>query len=174
MRTKKSRKPALTEPLKIRGGIEIMVKNALTGEVVSHDKDENAVLYIGRNWIMNKVASTYTETLWAGIKIGIGSTAANATDTGLKTYYTYRAGTIVSTTQAAGAAAPVLQVKASWESNLLSDTQFSNTDGGIWEFCLANSSGHHTSGTNLCRYASASVITCTTSNQLLVSYNLSF
>jgi hypothetical protein len=155
----------------LRGGIEVMLKDSLSGKVLQHSKGKNVVLYVGRSWLMQKIASTgmdSTVTMNANIVIGIGSTATALTHTGPASYLTYKTGTLSLTTASDGAAVPVMAVAASWESTELSVTGFNS----IWEFLLNNSTG--SAGTFLNRYLSNTFINATTSNQLLVTYTVSF
>ena len=155
----------------LRGSIEIALRDAFTGKDLIHSKGDNVVLYCGRSWLMQKIASTgmtSTVTINANVVIGTGSTATQATHTGPLAYYTYKTGTLNLTTQSAGAGVPVMAVLASWESTELTATQFNS----IWEFLLNNSTG--SAGTFLNRYLSNTFINATTSNQLLVTYSVSF
>jgi hypothetical protein len=156
----------------LRGGIEVVLRNALTGEDIIHHRGPNNILYIGRNMIMTRCYTTASQTnvLNACVVIGGGSTATQATHTGPITYRTYKTATM-NTTTSDGSVQPILNWVASWESTELNDTMF-NT---IWEFLLrfaTQSTG--STGTYLCRYLSGSAINATTSNQLLITYTVSF
>jgi len=155
----------------LRGGIEVMLKNSLNNEVLLHEKGKNVVLYVGRSWLMQKIASAAMDStvlINANIVIGTDSTATQATHTGPLGYFTYQTGTLSLTTASDGAAVPVMAVAASWESTQLTATGFNS----IWEFLLNNSTG--SAGTFLNRYLSNTFINATTSNQLLVTYTVSF
>lgn len=157
--------------IRLRGGVEVALMDATTGKELWRKKGENAILYAGRSWLMQKIASTgmaSTVTMNANVVIGTDSTATAYTHTGPQGYFTYKTGTLSLTTQSAGAGVPVMQVKASWESTELTVTDFNS----IWELLLNNSTG--SAGTYLNRYVSATYINATTSNQLLVTYNVSF
>jgi hypothetical protein len=155
----------------MRGGIEVALKNAFTGEDIQRAKGDNVILYCGRSWLMQKIASTgmdSTVTMAANVVIGTGSAATQATHTGPQGYFTYKTGTLTLTTQSAGAGVPVMAIAASWESTELTATGFNS----IWEFLLNNSTG--SAGTFFNRYLSNTYINATTSNQLLVTYSVSF
>ena len=155
----------------LRGSIEVALRDAKTGKDIQRSKGDNVVLYCGRSWLMQKIASTgmvSTVTINANVVIGTGSTATAATHTGPQGYLTYKVGTLNLTTQSGGTGVPVMQVLASWESTDLTATGFNS----IWEFLLNNSTG--SSGTFLNRYLSNTFINATTSNQLLVTYSVSF
>lgn len=156
--------------LRLRGCLEFALKNAKTGEVIQSGKQENAILYAGRSWLMQKIASNLASTLTinANVVIGTGSAATAYTHTGPQGYFTYKAGTLNLTTQSGGTNVPVMQVRASWESTQLTATQFNS----IWEILLNNSTG--SSGTFFNRFVSGTFINATTSNQLLITYSVSF
>jgi hypothetical protein len=165
-----------SESIGLRGGIEVMLKNALTGETILHGKGPNNVLYIGRNMIMTRAFTSASQTniLNACIVVGGGSTASQGTHTGPITYRTYKTATMNTTTASDGSVQPILNWVASWESTELNDTMF-NT---IWEFLLkfgpSTNSTASAGAPYLCRYLSGSAINATTSNQLLVTYTVSF
>ena len=162
-----------SEYIGLRGGIEVMLKNALTGEVIQHTKSKNVVLYIGRNMLMTRalVSNSQTSNLQPTIYIGGGNAATQYTHTGLTTYRTYKTATTAQTTGGDGSAQPIANWIASWESTELNNTMF-NT---IYEFMLQfGTSSTKTDGIAFCRYLSGSAINATTSNQLLVTYTVSF
>lgn len=159
------------DAIRLRGCLEIALMNALTGKEIFRSKKENAMLYSGRSWLMQKIASAgmdSTETIAAALVIGTDSTATAYTHTGPQGYFTFKAGTLNLTTQSGGTGVPVMQVLASWESTELTDTGFNS----IWEVLLHNSTG--STGTYLNRYVSGTFINATTSNQLLITYTVSF
>ena len=159
------------DSIMLRGSIEVALRDAITGRDIQRTKGDNVVLYVGRSWLMQKIASTgmvSTVTINANVVIGTGSTATAATHTGPQAYFTYKTGTLNLTTQSGGTGVPVMQVLASWESTELTATGFNS----IWEFLLNNSTG--SAGTFLNRYLSNTFVNATTSNQLLVTYSVSF
>jgi hypothetical protein len=157
----------------LRGGIEVMLKNAFTGEVILHEKGFNAVLNGGRNALMTRVLATASQTsiLVPNIVIGSGTTTANASDSGPLAYFTWKTGGF-ATTAGAGATAPLMLFTGSWESTELTVTGFNV----IREFCLGLNTVSNSSNASpyLCRYVSSANINATTSNQLLISYTISF
>lgn len=170
----KRRKNPAQDVIGLRGSVEVVLKNALTGDEILHDKDENVVFYCGRSWAMDKALCTTTlaGTMTNSMVVGVGSLGAASTaytNTALTTYYTYKTGTITSYTNT-GSTVPYMNVQVSWVGSDISDSQFTNP--GIREFGLRNSTGN--AGTMLCRYESSTFITATTSNQLLVTYTVSW
>jgi hypothetical protein len=151
-----------------------MLKNAFTGEVVKHGKGENVVLYIGRNMLMTRAIATASQTnvLQPVVVIGSGTTATQATHTGPLAYFTFKGGTLNQTTASDGAAQPMFNVVASWDSTELTDAGFNS----VQEFLLFFGTQSTISGGApfLNRYLSASAINATTSNQLLVTFSVSF
>jgi hypothetical protein len=168
-----SKQTEATEYIGIRGGIEIMLKNALDGSVILHHKGLNAVLNGGRNELMTRAFTTisHTSILQPNIIIGSGTTTANASDSGPLAYFTWKTGGIASTA-GSGATAPVMLFTGSWESTELNATGFNV----IREFCLGFNTISNSSNNSpyLCRYVSSANINATTSNQLLISYSISF
>ena len=169
--TKKNR---INEQIGLRGGIEIKLKNAFTGEDIIHASGLNNVLYIGRNMLMTRALTTasQTNTIVPCIVIGSGAAATQATHTGAQAYFTFKTGGLASTTQSGGTGQPQFNFTASWESTELNAAGFNS----IREFLL----GFNTVTTGsaftpyLCRYLSSADINATTSNQLLVTYTVSF
>lgn len=157
-----------TETLTLRGSIEVVLKNAFTGEEILHGKGDNVVLYSGRSWAMQKALTTANGTMTNNVVVGTGSTATAYTHTGPQAYFTYKTGTLNNTTQSGGTNVPYMQMLASWESTELNNVGFNS----IWEFLLNNSTG--SAGTYLCRYLSNTFINATTSNQLLITYTVSW
>ncbi len=157
----------------LRGGIEIMLKNAFNGEVLLHATGINAVLNGGRNELMTRAltSASHTSILQPCVCIGSGTTTANASDSGPLAYFTFKTGGI-ATTAGDGATAPLMLFTASWESTELTVTGFNV----IREFALGFNTISNSSNASpyLCRYVSSANISATTSNQLLISYTVSF
>ena len=176
MASKRSRKKIqpIIEYIGIRGGIEVMLKNALTGDVLMHDKGLNAVLNGGRNELMTRAytSATHTSILAPCVVVGSGTTTANASDSGPLAYQTFKTGAFATTTGSA-ANAPVLQFTVSWESTELTGAGWAQS---VREFCLGFNTVTNSSNASpyLCRYVSAANISCTTTNQLLITYTISF
>lgn len=158
----------------LRGGIEVVLKNAFTGEEIIHAKGLNVVLYIGRNMLMTRALTTasQTNTIVPCIVIGSGTNTTNATHTGPLSYFTFKTGGLASTTQSGGTGQPMFQFTGSWESTELNAAGFNS----IQEFLLGFQTTSNQSAMTpfLCRYLSGSAINATTSNQLLVTYTVSF
>jgi hypothetical protein len=174
MSKKKTNKKLAYETIGLRGGIEVCLKNALTGEDLIHEKGDNVVLYIGRNMLMSRAFSTASQTnvIVPCVVIGSGTTATQASHTGPLAYFTFKTGGIAQTTQSGGTGQPIFAFTGSWESTELSAVGFNS----IQEFCLGFQTVSNQSAMTpfLCRYLSASAINATTSNQLLVTYSVSF
>jgi len=162
------------ETIGLRGGIEVCMKNAFTGEDIIHETGENVVLYIGRNMLMTMALATATHNaIVPCLVIGSGTTATAATHTGPLAYFTFKTGGIAQTTQSGGTGQPLFAFTGSWESTELTVTGFNV----IQEFCLAFNSATNSGSSNATyfnRYLSASAINATTSNQLLVTFTCSF
>jgi hypothetical protein len=178
MARKKKKPGQMGDYIGIRGGIEVMLKNALTGEVLMHEKGFNAVLNGGRNELMSRAYTTasHTSYLIPCVIVGSGTTAAAVSDSGPLAYQTFKTGAWSGTTAGSGATAPILALTASWESTELTGAGWAQS---IREFALGfdlagstANSGPHTP--YLCRYVSGANISCTTTNQLLITYTLSF
>lgn len=165
---------SLSDYIGLRGGIEVMLKNALTGEAIIHEKGENVVLYIGRNMLMTMALGTVTHyPIQPCVVIGSGTAATNAAHTGAQAYFTFKTGGIAQTTQSGGTGQPIFAFTASWESTELSAAGFNS----IQEFLLAFNSASNSGSSNATyfnRFLSASAINATTSNQLLITYTVSF
>lgn len=173
-RTRKIQKDNPSEQIGLRGGIEVMLKNAFTGETIIHDKGPNVVLYVGRNALMTRALNTVSQvaSLVPCVLIGTSPTATSYTHTNLQAYYTFKTAGATSTTQSGGTGVPIWQITASWESTELNVNSFNS----IQEFALGFNSVTNSSNINpvLCRYLSGAAINATTSNQLLITYTVSF
>lgn len=158
----------------LRGGIEVCLKNALTGEDIIHDKGNNVVLYIGRNFIMTNMLGTATHSaLVPCVVIGSGTAATNATQTGPLAYFTFKTGGIAQTTGGDGSAQPICAFTGSWESSELSAAGHHS----IQEFCLAFNSVTNSGSSGALyfnRYLSSAAISCDTTNQLLITFTVSW
>lgn len=174
MRAARRKKTQASDMIGLRGGIEVVLKNAFTGEVLLHGKGLNNVLYIGRDALMSRAFNTLsqTNTLVPNVVIGTGSIATQATHTGPQGYFTFKTGGIAQTTASDGSVQPVFQFTGSWASTELNATGFNS----IWEFLLGFASQSTTSAKTpfLCRYLSSTFINATTSNELLITYTVSF
>lgn len=172
--TRRNRKPRLSDVIGLRGGIEICLKNAFTGEDIIHETGENVVLYIGRNMLMTRCFTTasQTNTIVPIIVVGSGTATTNATHTGPGSYFTFKSGALNQTTQSGGTGQPMFNFIGSWESTELNAAGFNS----IQEFLLGFQTTSNSSAMTpyLCRYLSAAAINATTSNQLLVTYTVSF
>ncbi len=168
------RKKQATEYIGLRGGIEVVLKNAFTGEELIHGKGLNNVLNIGRNMIMTRsfTSATQTNILVPCVVIGSGTAATAATHTGPQSYFTFKTGGISQTTASAGAAAPYFVFTASWESTELNAAGFNSVQEFLLGFCTQSTVSGMTPF--LCRYLSSAAINATTSNQLLITYTVTF
>lgn len=170
---RRSRKPRISDTVGLRGGIEVCLKNAFTGEDIIHDKGDNVVLYIGRNMLMTRALTTGTQlSIVANIVIGSGTATTNATHTGPQSYFTFKTGAINQTTQSGGTGQPIFNFIQSWESTELNAAGFNSIQEFLLGFCSASNSSGMTPF--LCRYLSSAAINATTSNQLLITYTVSF
>ena len=160
----------------LRGGIEVVLRNAFTGEELIHHKGPNNVLYIGRNMIMTRsyTSASQLNLLQPCVVIGSGSVATNATHSAPGSYFTFKTGGFATTTASAGAAQPILQFTGSWESTELNAAGFNSIREFLLGFNSVSNSGSSGIAPYLCRYLSSADINATTSNQLLVTYTISF
>jgi hypothetical protein len=170
-----SEKIQASEYIGLRGGIEVMLKNALDGSVILHQKGLNAVLNGGRNELMTRIMGTasHTSVLASCIVIGSGTTTANASDSGPLAYFTFKTATLASTA-GSGATPPVGQWTCSWESTDLNATGFNVIREFALGCALYNAQVTSAVSPYLCRYVSSANISATTSNQLLITYSVSF
>jgi len=107
--------------------------------------------------------------------IGSATATANATNTNLGAYYTFKTGGFATTTASDGSVQPILRFTGSWASTELNVSNFNS----VREFALAfntvsNNSVNNLTNPVLCRYVSGSDINATTSNELYVTYTVSF
>lgn len=174
MRKQRTKKSQANDYIGLRGGIEVVLKNAFTGEEILRGGGPNNVLYIGRNMLMTRAFTSASQTniIVPCVVIGSGTVATNATHTIPLAYFTFKTGGLASTTQSGGTGQPVFQLTASWESTELNAAGFNS----IQEFLLGFQTVSNQSAMTpfLCRYLSASAINATTSNQLLITYSVSF
>jgi len=164
----------IKDQIGLRGGIEVVLKNAFTGEEIIHAKGKNVVLYIGRNMLMTRAFTSASQTniIVPCVVIGSGQAAVNATQTIPASYFTFKTGGIAQTTQSGGTGQPMFALTASWESTELNAAGFNS----IREFLLGFQTVSNQSAMTpfLCRYLSNADINATTSNQLLITYTVSF
>lgn len=174
MKARRRKQPKLSENIGLRGGIEVVLRNAYTKEEIIHGKGENVVLYIGRDMLMTRAYTSASQTniLVPNVVMGSGSGATQFTHTGPQGYITFKTGGTQTTTGGDGSAQPIYRLTASWASTELNVAGMNS----IWEFLLgfATQSTGSAKTPFLCRFLSGSVINATTSNELLITYTVSF
>lgn len=121
----------LNDAILLRGAMELVLRNAQTGEIIRREKDNNAVVTVGRAWMLNRLGSNDSNVI---SKIFIG-TDTQTPATGLtalaESFSSKNAGTL----SGAGTTAnpPYFQFQVSWASN---ETHASSSN--IEEFGLFN------------------------------------
>jgi hypothetical protein len=136
---RKSRKPRY-DAIRLRGMLEYVLRDAVTGEVVQRGKKHNIVTYAGRLWAHDKIIHTTTDGLiLSAIAIGSVSTMPTTADTSLGGFGVIK---VASVTTGPG----LWQGAVSFNSN---ETWLGSTQ--IGEFGIYNSSA--TAGATLFNHA---------------------
>lgn len=156
-----------SDPLKLRGYLEYVLRDARTGEIVSRGKKKNTVSCTGRGWALAKLTGGSSNAgVLTTLAIGSSSTAPSSNDTQLGGYATIRAlGTTALTT--ATNTACTFTGAASFASN---ETWTNSSQ--IGEFALYNSSATGGGGTMFNRVNTATYINFATSNTLAVTITI--
>jgi hypothetical protein len=152
----------MEDTIKLRGCLEITLRNAQNGEVVQSIRKENTIVTTGRRWVLEQICSDLSTVNQSINFIGVGTstTAAATGDSALGSESTRKAiGTFTT--------ANLTSNPPSWRAEVSFATNEANTTLG--EVGLFNSSA---SGTMLGR-AVFSTINKTTSNTLTISYTVS-
>jgi len=152
----------MEEVIRLRGHIEIFLKNAATDQIINKVSVDNVVVTAGRRWALEQLASSEmaTNESISYLAVGTGTTAPATSDTGLVSEYTRKAiGTFTTSNLTSN--------PPSWQAEVSFNTNEANTTLG--EIGLFNSSA---SGTMFAR-ATFSTVNKTTSNTLSVSYTIS-
>jgi len=81
---RKSKKRPVYDTIKLRGMLEYVLRDAVTGEIVRRGKKGNTVTYSGRNWSMTRILNTtVTANMLSALAFGSVSTTPQPTDTQL-------------------------------------------------------------------------------------------
>ncbi len=159
MRTQKTE---FSDVIRLRGGIELQLRNALNGQLIEKRLLNNLVVTAGRRFVLQQIASSeiVTSHSFSHIAVGTGTTAPVTSDTALGSETTRIAiGTYTTSNLTSN--------PPSWRSEISLNTNEGNTTLG--EVAILNSSS---GGTMLAR-ATFSTINKTTSNTLNISYTIS-
>jgi hypothetical protein len=145
----------------LRGSLEYVLRNALTGEIVQQGKSHNLVVSAGRQWMLNRLGSTDSNVI-DRIKLGTGTTAPATTQTDLANSFSSKTAATVS---AAGTTAspPYFSFSASWASNETHSSSSAINELGLF---AAN-------GTMVGRLTTTPTINFGNTNTLAITYNLS-
>jgi hypothetical protein len=167
MKARSSHRRALTDPLKMRGYLEFVLRDALTGEIVQRGKKENTVTCTGRGWALAKLTGGSSNAgVLTALAIGASSTAPASNQSALASYQTIRAlGTTALTT--ATDSACTFTGACSFASN----ETWTNASQ-IGEFALYNSSATGGGGTMFNRLNTGTYINFSTSNTLAITVTI--
>ena len=152
----------MEDTIKLRGCLEITLRNAFNGEVVGQVIKENTIVTTGRRWVLEQICSDLSTVNQSinYLAIGTSTTAPGTGDSAMGSENTRKAiGTFTTTNLSSN--------PPSWRAEVSFATNEANTTLG--EVGLFNSSA---SGTMLGR-ATFSTINKTTSNTLTISYTVS-
>ena len=79
---RKSNRRQRYDTIKLRGMLEYVLRDAVTGEVVRRGRKHNVVTYSGRNWAMTRILNTtVTPNMLCALAFGSVSTTPQPTDT---------------------------------------------------------------------------------------------
>src|SRR5262245_54259297 len=74
------------EPLRLRGHLEYVLRNARTGEIVQRGKSKNVVTAVGRSWALKQIIAApgaATQILgWLAMGTDAAATASNSSQLG--------------------------------------------------------------------------------------------
>lgn len=154
----------LQDTIQLRGSLEIVLRNAVSGEVVERQSIKNTIVTAGRKWILQKLLSSDVSgaqtTPLQYMAIGTSTTAPATSDSALGSETTRKA-IQTFTTSNLTSNPPSYQLEVSFATNEGNTT--------LAEVGLLNSSS---GGTMLAR-ATYGTINKTTSNTLSISYTIS-
>ena len=86
----KHRSQVRHDHFKLRGYLEYVLRDAVTGEVVGRGKKKNTVTASGRGWALERLTPSSNAQVLSAIAIGSTSTAPTSNDTNLPGYATIR------------------------------------------------------------------------------------
>jgi len=78
------------DSFKLRGYLEYVLRDSITGEVVRRGKKHNTVTASGRGWALERLISASNAQILSAIAIGSSSTAPTSNDSNLPGYATIR------------------------------------------------------------------------------------
>lgn len=158
------------EPLRLRGYLEYVLRDARTGDVLRRGRSKNVVTAIGRAWALKQIiaAPGAATQILSWMMLGTDSSAPASNSSQLGGYFSIINSTRATTASTTATNSPcTFTLAASWASN---ETHASSTS--IGEFALLNSST--TSGTMTCfnRVTTSPVINFQSTNTLAVTITI--
>jgi hypothetical protein len=152
----------ISDVLRLRGSIEISLRNAFNDQEVQRVKIDNVVVTAGRRWVLQQINSSLIQTDQSikFIAVGTGTTAPATSETALQSEFARKAIGNFTTSN-------LTSNPPSWQAEVTFGTNEANTTLG--EVGLFNS---NSGGTMLAR-ATYGTVNKTTSNTLYISYTIS-
>ena len=152
------------DSFKLRGYLEYVLRDAVTGEIVRRGKKKNTVTATGRGWALLKLTSAADAQIMSAIAIGSSSTAPTSNDTNLPGYATIRVFGTQGTTTATNTACTFTGA-VSFASN-----ETFTGSGSIYEFGIYNSAT--SAGKLFNRLTTGTPINFATSNTLAITITI--
>jgi hypothetical protein len=151
--------------IRLRGSLEYVLRNAVTGEVVGRGNKKNVVTAGGRGWALARLTAGSNAQIMSAIAIGSVSTAPASNDSAMGGFQTIRNFGTTGLTSATNTACTFTGA-VSFASN---ETWTNSSQ--IGEFAIYNSSGS-AGATMFNHLATASYINFATSNTLAVTITI--
>lgn len=163
---KKATKAPLNDSFRLRGYLEYVLRDAVTGEIVRRGKKENTVTAFGRGYALARLTPASNASILSAIAIGTSSTAPSSNDSQLAGYTTIK---VIGTTGLTTAtnAAGTYTAAVSFASN----ETFSGSNS-IGEFALYNSGATGGGAVMFNRLNTNPVINFATSNTLAITISI--
>lgn len=116
---RKTKRQPVYDTFKLRGYLEYVLRDAVTGNVVSKGHKDNVVTAAGRGMALSHMITTFNSTAQILSCIAIGSTSAtqSSNDTGLNAWATAKTFNVGTTLTSATNTACTFSAAASWDSN---------------------------------------------------------
>jgi len=166
MRKTKVAKYQPSDEIRLRGSLEYVLRNANTGEVVQSGKTDNAVVFRGRSWVLQRIGTNTDSAYIQAIAFGSSSNVNDSSQTQMSAYANIRTvGTTAITTSSNSTPS------FSWAVSFTNTETWSGSQQ-IREFALYNAAATG-SGTMLARAITAADINFSSTNTLAVTYTVS-
>ena len=165
----KAKAPVLYDTFKMRGYLEYVLRDAVTGEIVQKGKKHNVVTANGRGNALAKMTTTSNATsqCLSAIAIGSTTTAPTSNDGALGAWATARTFNVGTTLTTATNTPCTFQAAASWASN---ETWTNSSQIGEFALILGTTSS---AGAYLFNHiTTGSFINFATSNTLAVTISI--